>query len=142
MPNWVVPTVADLKLVLVQPALDKAGSIGANETKLQDTLSLVVDSVRNLIRNNSRTHQISLTAGSVPPEGKNHVLVLAARQLIDSVPTMTSAIDQKDQLYDTAKDWLDYLRLGGSVTPPDDPSPATVDGPSSNQNYVDLTLAP
>ena len=139
MANWVVPTVADLKLVLVQPALDKAGSIGANETKLQETLSLVVDSVRNLIRNNSRTHQISLTAGSVPAEGKNHVLVLAARQLIDSVPTMTSAIDQKDQVYQMAKDWIEYLRDGGQVTVPDDPSPSTVDGPSSNQNYVDLT---
>jgi len=104
----------------------------------------VVARVRGIIATRSRGHQISLTPGSVPPEAKQHVLVLAARQLIDSIPVMASAISANDNyptLYTQAENWIKNIMEGGSVTSPDDPSPATVAGPDSNQNYLDLSLS-
>jgi len=145
--NWVVPTVADISDVFAQPAIDKASGIGAidTSTKLANIIALVVARVRNTIANNSRGHQVSATAGSVPPEAKQYCLLMAVRQLIDSVPAMAGAIGMSDNfntLYTEAKDWLQYVQDGGSVLNPTDPEPETISGPDSNQNYVDLSTTP
>jgi hypothetical protein len=142
--NWVVPIVADISDVFAQPAIDKAAGIGAidTSTKLANILALVVARVRNTIANNSRGHQVSMTAGSVPPESKQFVLVMAARQLVDSIPGMSATIADGENfksLNAKAEDWIKAVSEGASVSSPTDPDPATVAGPDGAQNYVDLS---
>ncbi len=141
--NWIVPVSDDLSIVLAQPVIDKAIEVGKVDasTTVADVLALVVARVRGVIRNNSR-NQLSATAGSIPPESKQHVLILTARQLIDAIPGMSATMATSEEfgkLYTKAEDWLTDIKKGGNVTVPSDPD-ADLVGPDCSANYVDLGI--
>ncbi len=140
--NWIVPIAADLSIVLAQPVIDKAIEVGNDSTKIAKMLVVVVARVRGVIKNNSR-NQVSATAGSIPPESKQHVLILTAHQLIDSIPGMSATMATSEEfakLYTKAEDWLTDIKKGGRVTVPNDPD-ADLAGPDCSANYVDLSLS-
>ncbi len=141
--NWIVPVAADLSIILAQPVIDKAIEVGKVDasTTVADIMALVVARVRGVIKNNSR-NQLSATVGSIPPESKQHVLILTAHQLIDSIPGMSATMSTSEEfgkLYTKAEDWLKEIKEGGNVTVPSDPD-ADLVGPAISDNYVDLSI--
>ena len=140
--NWTAPTGADLALVLNWSLILKANQNLADDAanadqarvdldaanRRNELVAMAVEEVRGAIRSGGR-YPLAVTAGTIPPEGKRHVLNLAAWQLINSTPNLNMAILTEKgvsmpfaQFYQDAKAWLAGRVKGGSITRPTDPT--------------------
>lgn len=140
--NWTAPTGADLALVLNWSLILKANQNLADDAanadqarvdldaanRRNELVAMAVEEVRGAIRSGGR-YPLAVTASTIPPEGKRHVLNLAAWQLINSTPNLNMAILTEKgvsmpfaQFYQDAKAWLAGLDRGGSLTRPTDPT--------------------
>jgi hypothetical protein len=142
--NWVVPNTSDVRAVLADPAVDRANAIGATDslTRLDSLLLMTIARVRGVIDSSSR-NPLSATASSVPPEAQFHVAVLTARALVNSIPTMASALEPGNEFSNytqKAEDWLKDVRNGLRVTLPTDPLTPALSGPTwGSDTFIDLT---
>jgi hypothetical protein len=130
--NWYAPTVGDLQLFLPQAVLTATDQVPDGQDTSQGRnakmLALQIARVRGTIQKVGR-QALSLTAGSVPPEAQQHVLVLAVKAL----PTAASAElarymenPEFKELCDEARDWLKGV-AEGKVTVMDASDPTGVD---------------
>lgn len=95
--------------------------------RAEELLALSVAQVRAAIQI-SGSVPLSLTAGSVPPEGERYALDIAAYQLVISTPNLKMVIitDKGTSspfaiFYREAMDWVEMVRKGIGITPPNDP---------------------
>jgi hypothetical protein len=96
--------------------------------KLQAAIDAVVARIRGAIQVGNRT-PLSATAGSVPPEGKQHTLNLAVELLVASTPNMNFAIKEIfEGMLKESKEWLKNLRMGVPVEYPTDPATSDASG--------------
>lgn len=145
--DWIVPTVDDLRTVLSSVVLNPAADIGnPSGPTNQLALDLVVERWRGAIRTAGRI-PVSLTAGSVPPEHKQHVLVLTVWQLVCSQPKLAQTVTEAfktlvDKAEEALKD-VDEGKEGATPSYPSDPDTTTAStGPVFSSNtFVDMTLA-
>lgn len=113
----------------------------SGDSKLKTILSFVVERVRAAVVSGSR-NSVSATPGSVPPDGLQHTLYLAARALLNTIPTASASLNATSDFVkqcDKAEDWLSELRKGLRVTPPIDPA-VELSGPTwGSDALVDTT---
>ena len=139
---WTAPAYTDLwqivsKKVVLKVEEDSAGGADATndfdsslDTRAKEAVAHAVAEVRGAIEACGR-YPVSATAGTVPPEGVRHTLVMAAYALCLPVPSLLAvlmneggAFSPMQRLYTDACKWVDGLRAGGSFTMPDDPAGA------------------
>ena len=149
--NWQVPNGLDiLKVLNLQVMSDANQNVGPDvvegqtydpsaENRADNLVAMAVSQCRAAIQNAGGT-PLSLTAGSVPPEGFRHVVNLAAYQLIISTPNLKMVIitDKGASspfavFYQEALQWLEKVRTGIAVTPPTDPCGADWVNPVGTQ---------
>lgn len=140
--TWTVPAYTDLwqivsRKVVLKVEEDSAGGADSTndfdsslDTRAKEAVAHAVAEVRGSIEACGR-YPVSLTAGSVPPEGVRHTLVMAAYTLCLPVPSLLAvlmneggAFSPMGKLYTEATKWVDRLRTGGSFTMPSDPAGA------------------
>jgi hypothetical protein len=123
------------KKVLLKTDEDSAGGTDATndldtslDTRAAKAIEHAVAEVRGAIEACGR-YPVSLTAGTVQPEGVRHSLVLAAYWLCLPVPSLLAvlmneggAFSPMGKLYAEAVKWVEFLRTGGSFTMPSDPA--------------------
>ena len=148
--NWIALTGQDLAEVLTWDAITKAnqnlGESGANasesgaavdlaEANRRDALiANIIAEVRSAIQSAGRI-PLSVTPGCVPPGARRHVLNLAAWQLINSTPSLYTAIlsgagigsgsallTPFASFYGEAIKYVESLRNGEPVPQPTDPT--------------------
>lgn len=146
--NWTVLTGTDIRKVInavsqqdtnenladtVQPGDELDGSLA---NRRDECVTQAVKLVRGAIRSAGR-YPYAVTAGSVPPEGEWHTLVIAAWRLINSTPGLVRSFLAGDsgadtalsKMYKEAMEWVygcgtpkaGGLAQGASFTEPDDP---------------------
>src|SRR5574343_480594 len=125
---WTAPAYTDLwqivsRKVVLKVEEDSAG--GADATNDFDS------SLDTRAKEAGGRYPVSATAGTVPPEGVRHTLVMAAYALCRPVPSLLAVLMNEGggfspmgKLYTDACKWVDMLRTGGSFTMPDDPAGA------------------
>lgn len=128
---WVVPTKDDVVKYVQQSVIDGANALNSGGEERIDgptgLLQAAVDQVRGAVGNGNRV-ALSLTANSVPPEARAHVMVLAAYMLVSSVPQLGdfASKDGLTRRWDEANKWLDAVRRGDlAPAKPTDPDTAT-----------------
>lgn len=147
--NWITLTGENLAEVLTWDAVKKAnqnlGETGMNATegttvdleeanRRDQLVQNCVAEVRAAIQSAGRI-PLSVTAGTVPPGAKRHVLNLAAWQLINSTPSLYTAILSGSGIgsgsalltpfasfYGEAVKYLEGLAAGAPVPQPTDPT--------------------
>lgn len=138
--TWQAPTGDDLWQVVSRPVVlkseeDSAGGTPSSndfndtlDTRASKAVEHVVAEVRGAIEATGR-YPLSLTAGTVPPEGVQHVLALAAWRLAMPTPKLLAVILNEggvfapiNQLVKDAKEWLQGLREGKAFVLPEDPT--------------------
>lgn len=139
---WIAPAYTDLwqivsRKVVLKVEEDAAGGADSTndfdsslDTRAKEAVAHAVAEVRGAIEACGR-YPVSLTAGSVPPEGVRHTLVMAAYTLCLPVPSLLAvlmneggAFSPMGKLYAEAVKWVDGLRTGGSFTLPTNPAGA------------------
>jgi hypothetical protein len=138
--DWSIPTGDDLwqivsRSVVLKSDEDSAG--GSNDGNNQDAsldsrakkaVEHAVAEVRGAIESAGR-YPISVTEGSVPPEGLQHTLALAAWRLVMTKPGLLAIVMGDGGVYaplnalvKDAKEWMKRLNEGGSFVLPNDPT--------------------
>jgi len=139
---WTAPAGSDLWEVVSRSVVEKTDEDSAGgkaetnnlnaalDTRAKKAVSHAVAEVRGAIEAAGR-YPLSLTAGSVPPEGFQHTLALAAWRLAAVKPTLLALLladggvyAPLNQLVKDAKDWIKRITEGGSITLPTDPTGA------------------
>lgn len=139
---WTAPAYTDLwqivsRKVVLKVEEDSAGGADSTndydstlDTRAKEAVAHAVAEVRGAIEACGR-YPVSATAGTVPPEGVRHTLVIAAYMLCLPVPSLLAvlmneggAFSPMGKLYGEACKWIESLRAGGSFTMPDDPAGA------------------
>lgn len=130
--NWTVPSPDDVKSAFGSIFVEQDNGEDFDPTATATFwLPVIVAEVRGTIQNANRT-ALSLTAGSVPPEGKVHVLVLVAEAILVNTPRLVGYIVMEGEngpmarMIIAARKWLEVVQKGQSVTDPTDPDPATL----------------
>lgn len=120
--NWTIPVVNDFKVFLAGVAVEAASKQQDEPAWYQkqvDILAATVERIRGAIRTAGRT-RLSLTAGSIPPEARQHCFALTAQALLGSSLTIRITEDY-GKLITSADDWLKGVEEGRAVTSPADP---------------------
>jgi hypothetical protein len=129
--NWTVPTVDDLQAYLNVKLVDATNPDSDSGISRADVvLSSVVARVRAAIGAGNWV-PLSLTTDSVPPEAKQHVLVLVAAAMMASTPQILQYANSdifKGQ-WDAAEKFIKDAQAGEPMTIPTDPDPSAT--PSS-----------
>jgi hypothetical protein len=139
---WVIPSGSDLWQVVSRDVVlksDEDSAGGTNEggnfnenldTRAKKAVAHAVEEARGVIRVAGR-YPLSVTLASIPPEGEQHILALAAWRLVMTKPGLLAVVMADggvyapiNQLVKDAKEWLLFLRNGGAVTLPSDPTGA------------------
>jgi hypothetical protein len=123
--NWKVPTVDDAQTLLSSIIVGAANELDSGGTeRLEKILTIVVDEVRGAILA-AGVVPLSITDGSVPSEGVRPTLMLAVGDLVNSTPQLQqfTQSDWLNQGLKSARDWLESVKKGQSVTIPTDPDP-------------------
>jgi len=137
---WKIPAGGDLWKVVSRSTVEKAdedaegGAADTNDfdsnldTRAKAAVETAVLEIRGAIENCGRS-PVSVTAGSVPPEGYYHALAIAAYRLCMPKPSLLAVIMAEGgvyapvgKLYKDATDWVEQVRRGVSVTVPTDPA--------------------
>ena len=155
--TWTVPAGGDLWQVVsrsVVAKVDEDSAGGKNETndfdntldtRAKKAIEYAVKEIRGAIESAGR-YPVSLTAGSVPPEGHQHAIVVAAWRLCLPIPGLLAVImgdggafSPLGMLYKDAQCWVKSLREGGSFTDALDPAGAdyrtAIDNNKSSLTY-------
>ena len=155
--TWVIPTGDDLWQVVSRSIVQKVDEDvlgGKNETndfdgtldtRAKKAVEYAIKEVRGAIETAGR-YPVSLTAGSVPPEGQQHVLAIAAWRLCLPVPGLIAvlmadggAFSPIGTLYKAACDWVKMIANGGSFTDATNPAGANyrtaIDNNKSSATY-------
>lgn len=84
---------------------------------------------------------LSLTPSSVPPEARQHTLILAIYAMAAAVPTLGPFVASEPfkDLNAKAEKWLERVEEGGVVTTPADPDTTNFSGPSWGDLYGENT---
>lgn len=110
--------------VLTAPA-DTTTADNGGLSNLAVLVALQANRIRGTIASVSRV-ALSVTEGSVPPEGEQHALVLAAVACLNSLAKPLADFAVPEGLKDMAKaaeDWIKSIKDGNTVTEPTDPDP-------------------
>jgi len=99
------------------------------ENRAQVQLAMAVQTVRMAIQRGGK-QALSVTANTVPPEAKPHVLYLAAYQTLNSVLNLQMVVMTETggvyaplkEFYKAANEWVKNVSDGAQVTAPDDPT--------------------
>ena len=138
--DWKVPTGDDIWQVVSRAVVrkvdeDAAGGSNAGnnfdgslDTRAKKAVAHAVDEIRAAIENAGRS-SLSLTAGSVPPEGYQHALAIAAYRLCLPVPGLLAIVMAEGgvyspitTLYKDAQQWVKEVNNGHQVIEPTDPA--------------------
>ena len=139
MQTWTAPAGTDLWQIVSKKVVEKVdedsagGTVPGNDldtsldSRAKQAVAHAVAEVRGAIEACGR-YPVSATAGTVPPEGVQHTLAIAAWRLCLPVPSLLAilmadggAFSPITTLYKDAMAWVKGLRDGGSFTMPDDP---------------------
>jgi hypothetical protein len=139
MQTWTAPAGTDLWQIVSKKVVEKVdedsagGTVPGNDldtsldSRAKQAVAHAVAEVRGAIEACGR-YPVSATAGTVPPEGVNHTLAIAAWRLCLPVPSLLAILmadggmfSPITTLYRDACKWVDGLRAGGSFTEPTDP---------------------
>lgn len=123
--NWKVPTADDAQTLLNSVVAGAANEEDSGGTeRLDKILVIVIDEVRGAIQS-AGVCPLSATASSVPPEGVRPVLMLTIGDLVNSTPQLQQFAnsDWLSQGLKAARDWIEAINNGRSVTIPTDPDP-------------------
>lgn len=136
---WTVPVIGDLKGFMNESVLDTAGvkESVSNTERQTEVLAAVVARVRGAVGVGNRV-AVSLTVGSVPPEAKQHALVLAVHALSATSPQLGKYVllEAFEKMVTAAEDWVKAVQDGLAVTAPSDPDPAN---PSAGPTWGDFS---
>lgn len=137
---WKVPTGDDIWKVVSRSVVLKANSDEDGhsdegndlpedvDTRASEAMRMAVQEVRAAIKQGHRVG-VSLTPGSVPPEGEWHTLVIAAFRLILPLPNLLAIVMADGGIYaplramhKDAQDWVKAIGQGEIVEEPVDPA--------------------
>lgn len=138
--DWKVPTGDDIWQVVSRAVVQKmdededGGTFEKNnidnslDTRAKKAIEHVVDEIRGAIENAGRS-SLSLTEGSVPPEGFQHAIAIAAYRLCLPVPGLLAIVMAEGgvyspitTLYKDAQQWVKEVNNGRQVIEPTDPA--------------------
>lgn len=138
--TWQIPTGGDLWQIVSREVVEKTNEDSAGGTadgndfdteldsRAKEAVLHAVAEVRGAIESAGR-YPLSVTAGSVPPEGFQHTLAIAAWRLALIKPSLLAVLMAEggvyapiNQLIKDAKEWIKGLRQGGSFVLPEDPT--------------------
>ena len=110
--KWVVPSANDVNTVM-SSIVQGAVSVDANgKGRAINALAMAVERVVGAIRTGNR-NPVSLTAGAVPPSGRQHTVVLAVDILLASTPNMSFAAKENwTKMHEAAEKWLEDVQSG------------------------------
>lgn len=151
--NWIIPTGTDLRKVLNSVSQEDTNENISDETRPGDPLELgmanrrdelvglAVREVRSAMQVAGR-YPVAVTAGSVPPDGEWHTLVLAAWRLVTSTPGLVKVFLAGEagqetplaRMHREACDWVKSLKTGASTVTPTDPCGADYLTAASDSN--------
>ena len=129
--NWIVPVNADVAAYLDQAVVGASANLTANDSAqaaLTALMTNMVLQVRAAIGTGNRT-PLSGTAGSIPPESKDYLLVMVAGRLMGRIPSMAAwaGSDEFKAQRKCATEWLEKVQAGElSVTWPSNPDQTTM----------------
>lgn len=119
--DWIVPTSADVQKYLDQYVIDANNKLDSAGAKRLDgptgILASVVAKIRGAIYAGG-TVQLSATAGSVPPEAMEHVMVMCIPPLAAGLASPMAKFVDSDMfkgLIDEAREFLKLCREGMAV---------------------------
>jgi hypothetical protein len=122
---WTVPVATDLEQFMSSSVVTATNvDDPAGKARADSLIESVVARVRGAIGSGNRV-PLSLTPNSVPPEGKQHVLVLIVAALAAASPQVyqyTESDAFRRQL-EAAEKWITAAQEGLNVTVPTDPDP-------------------
>lgn len=138
--NWIALTGADLRKVVNAVSQEDSNENTSDDVRPGDTLDmgaanrrdqlveLAVREVRAAMQVAGR-YPVAVTAGTVPPDGEWHTLVLAAWRLVVSTPGLVKVFLAGEAGQDTplsrmhkdAVAWVEGLKKGASTVAPTDP---------------------
>lgn len=128
MATWIVPTKNDVANYIAQQAIDAANdpTTSGSLSRLEGAsgiLAGVVAKFRGAIHAGGAS-SVSATAGSVPPEAVEHVLVMCVAALGAGMGSPLANFIHSDlfkSMLEDAREWLKLAREGMRVQGPDDP---------------------
>ena len=132
---------------LLGPSINRVVTTGNTMLEGPDgIIQGVVDRIRGAIGAGNRC-AFSLTANSIPPEARDHAMMLIVERLLGATPTVTdfAGKDIVEKACKTADDWLEAVRKGLGVTEPTNPDPVNSPrGPAfgSLSDFVDMGTDP
>ncbi len=127
--DWIVPTTADVVKYLTKAGIDASNFQNdfAGSKRLEGPTGILAGSVAK-VRGaiwSGRKVRLSATAGSVPPEAVEHVLVMCVPALAAGMGSPLATFIQSDFYKDMlteARDFLKLCREGLEVQGPTDPT--------------------